>query len=72
MIYQNIFFYILHRLNLFFKIKNAYCFIISLPRTTLHNIVFYFILFNKFYMCVKFYYKLILINKFIKDNRVNN
>jgi hypothetical protein len=39
---------------------------------TLHNIFFPFILFNKIHMFVNFYYKLILINKFIKHNRVND
>jgi hypothetical protein len=34
--------------------------------------VFFFILFNKLYVCVDFYYKLILINKFIKHNWVND
>ena len=34
-------------------------------------VCFYFILFNKFYVCVDFCYKLILIKKFIKHNQVN-
>ena len=38
----------------------------------LHGIFFPFILFNKFYVSINFYYKLILINKFIKQNRVND
>jgi hypothetical protein len=33
---------------------------------------FYFILFNKFYVCFNFCYKLILINNFVKHNRVND
>jgi hypothetical protein len=37
----------------------------------LTNYCFYFILFNKFYVFVDFYYKLILINKFSKHSRVN-
>ena len=32
---------------------------------------FTFIVFNKFYVCVGFYYKFILINQFIKNNQVN-
>jgi hypothetical protein len=36
----------------------------------LHNI--FFILFNNFYMIIDFYYKLILINKFIKHNQEND
>jgi hypothetical protein len=31
--------------------------------------MFFFILFNKFYLCFDFYYKLILIKKIIKHNR---
>ena len=31
-----------------------------------------FFLFNKFYVCVNFYYKFILINKFIKHNQIND
>ena len=33
---------------------------------------FLFILFNKSYWCVDFYFKLILIKKIIKQNQVNN
>jgi hypothetical protein len=33
---------------------------------------FPFILFNKIYVSINFYYKLILINKFIKQNRIND
>ena len=36
----------------------------------MHNI--FFILFNNFYMIIDFYYKLILINKFIKHNQEND
>jgi len=39
------------------------------------NLAYYFfpfILFNKSYVCVDFYYKLILVNKFIEHNQVNN
>ena len=36
------------------------------------NYIFSFILLNKFYVCVDFYYKLILINKFIKYNKFND
>jgi hypothetical protein len=35
-------------------------------------IFFPFIFSNKFYMFVDLYYKLILINKFIKHNKVND
>jgi len=46
-----------------------FCFsIIFLICVALHNICFLFVLFNKFYMCVDFCYKLILRNKFIKHN----
>jgi len=38
---------------------------------TLDNIFLPSILFNKFHVSISFYYKLILINKFIKHNRVN-
>ena len=31
-----------------------------------------FILFNKFYMCINFCYKLIFLNKYIKYNQVND
>ena len=41
---------------------------IFLIRATLYSIF----LFNKFYLSVDFYYKLILINKFIKHNHVND
>ena len=34
--------------------------------------LFSFILFNKFYACFDFYYKLILINKFIEHNQVSD
>jgi len=34
--------------------------------------MFFLILLNKFHMCVHLYYKLILINKFIKYNYLNN
>jgi hypothetical protein len=39
---------------------------IFLIRAALHNIFLLFILSNKFYLCVDFYLKLNLINKFIK------
>jgi hypothetical protein len=39
----------------------------------MHNMSFLFILFNKSYVCVDFYFKLILIKKnLIKHNKVNN
>jgi len=34
--------------------------------------IFFIFLLNKFHMCIDFYYKLILVNKFIKHNQVNN
>ena len=37
----------------------------------LHNI-FFLILFNKFYVYVNFYYNLVLINKFIEHNQIND
>ena len=33
---------------------------------------FFFILFNKSYVCINFYFKLILIKKIIKHNQVND
>jgi hypothetical protein len=44
--------------------------------TSLHNIYFYFILFNQFNMCFYFYchlieWKIILINKFSKHSQIN-
>jgi hypothetical protein len=39
---------------------------------TLHGICFPFILFNKLYVYINFYYKINLINKFIKHNRIND
>ena len=44
----------------------------GLLHVALLNIFFSFIFFDKFYVCVDFYYKLILINKFIKYNQINN
>ena len=58
----------LYRLNRFLKIKKYLFFIIFLIYATLHNIFFYSINF----MCVNFYYKFILINKFIKHNQIND
>jgi hypothetical protein len=55
--------YILYRLNNFYNIFNI---------CNLAKCVLSFILFNKFYMCVNMYYKLIFINKFIRHNRVND
>jgi len=37
-----------------------------------YMLFFHFILFSKVYVSINFYYKLILINKLIKQNRVNN
>ena len=55
--------YILYILNNFYNIFNI---------CNLAKCVLSFILFNKFYMCVNMYYKLIFINKFIRHNRVND
>jgi hypothetical protein len=56
------YFLYLYRLNLFLKIKNVlFIFIIFLIYAALHNI--FFILFNKFYVCVDLCYRLILIKK---------
>jgi len=52
-------------------ILKFYFLMIFLIFATLHNIFLPSILFNKFYVFISFYYKLILINKFIKHNRVN-
>jgi hypothetical protein len=66
----------LYKWILFLKIKNIYFQIIFLIWALLHNILFYFILFNQFnvylfLLSFDWIKKLILINKLNKHNRIN-
>ena len=67
----HMYFYIYTYIYIYIYILKIYFLMIFLISATLHNIFLPFILFNKFYVSISFYYKLILINKFIKHNRVN-